>query len=429
MSQEIQYNDKWTSEQIKVAEVTISKAQAFNWLHIRAYKHYAGLARITRFITSACIFLLSTVGIIITNIDIPESASKIAQTVLYGVFILASVITIVLEIWNPSNRATEHYNLAERNKELYQELRTDLIELVTHDQIHQMLTDRLKTELHMRDESPAIPKVVWKKYYRTFGAKALPMEILTCTDDLAVTPITKNSLTVISMQSMPLIAPTPSASIVDNTTVVSTGPNILDKPNNQNINTVQNIQTDNIANTSNDGGIANGSVSTNDIIITDLDESHRMEVDVSGVSVFSAIDLRTTNKRDGSDESNSDGANDRSLFKSSGPRTPSPADTVIPIDALRDTTHIQGTISLQDRYPTGRNESEISLRARSLYTNYARALPRSVNTRTEIERACRYVDNSQHTPRPINVIAIMDADKKKSAREEYEAQRYIENNK
>jgi hypothetical protein len=393
MSQDIQYNDKWTSEQIKVAEVTISKAQAFNWLHIRAYKHYSGLARITRFLTNACIFLLSTIGIIITNIDIPASASKIAQTILYSVFILASVIAIVLEIWNPSNRAAEHYNLAERNKELYQELRADLIELVTHDQIHQMLTDRLKTELHMRDESPAIPKTVWKKYYRTFGTKALTMDILTCTDDLAITPITKNSLTVISVQSMPLMPA-------------------------QHVGSMPVHQTDNI-------------------VITDLDEPHHINVDVSGVSVLSAIDLRESppkRKTDGSDESNSDGVNDRSLFKSSGPRTPSPVDNIMPSDvhvdiSMNANTEVNAEVKLQDRYPAPREESELSLRARSLYTNYARALPCSVNTQTEIERACRYVDNTQHNTRPIDVVTIMNADKKKSAKEEYEAHRYIENNK
>lgn len=201
MEADIRYTEQWTEDQTQVAELTIQKAKAFNWLHHESYLYYSAWGRVTSFLVNSFVFLASSIGIIITNAGIETNAAKIIQTVFYGLFIIMSIVGIALGLWNPNNKATEHFNFAMKNKELYADLTTDMVELITHEQIHQMLIDTLKIELHMRDDAPIIPKNIWKKYYSKYGSKAIKMDILLCNDDIALRPITMKSNNVLRTES------------------------------------------------------------------------------------------------------------------------------------------------------------------------------------------------------------------------------------
>jgi hypothetical protein len=201
MEPEISYTEAWTADQIDVAELTLKKAKAFNWLHHQSYIYYSRWGRVTTFVINAFVFLGSSLGIVINFVSIPQETSQIIQAVLYGIFILASVLGIGHTIWHPENKATEHYNFAVRNKELHADLSTDMVELITHEQIHQMLIDTMKMEIHMRDDAPLIPKYIWQKYYRDFGSRAVKMDILVSNEDILVRPTTIRSAHVLTRTS------------------------------------------------------------------------------------------------------------------------------------------------------------------------------------------------------------------------------------
>lgn len=198
----IHYTEEWTADQIKVANITLQKAKAFNWLHNESYRYYSSWGRVTNFVVSTFVSVTSSVGIIITFIDIPPVTAKILQAVFYGLFIVASVVGIALGIWNPDNKAAEHYNYAMRSKELYANLSTDMVEIITHTQIHQMLIDTLKMELHMRDDAPVVPGHVWKKYYRYHGNKAIKTDVLLSRDEILIQPTTSRSAHVLPERQM-----------------------------------------------------------------------------------------------------------------------------------------------------------------------------------------------------------------------------------
>lgn len=189
----IEYTDEWTDDQIAVAKITEKKAKAFNWLHHQSFLYYSRWNDFIKILTMVGMFLFGSTGIIVLFVGVSEQTIKIVQTVFNAIFIFFSILSIIFQILDPIKKAVLHNDYATDNSNLYVRLREDLCELITHEQINNLLKDVLKLEIHMRDNAPDIPSWVWKKYYKTFGSNALKKDTLLGSQDLEIEPTRKTS--------------------------------------------------------------------------------------------------------------------------------------------------------------------------------------------------------------------------------------------
>lgn len=213
----ITYTKEWTTEQINVALITERKAFSFSWLHHESYKYYDFWSKVVDIVSACFITLISGLVIILTNV----LDSKLIPSIGSGCIIFASIIVLIVQMgWNPSSISTEHFASATENKKLHASLMVDFNELITHDQIQSMIKNKLKLELHMRDNAPTIPKYIWKKYYKKFGAKAIKYDVLNDQGDIAI-PSRDNSHII--LQEPEIIVHIAGGEITGNKGVVEKG--------------------------------------------------------------------------------------------------------------------------------------------------------------------------------------------------------------
>merc|ERR1711916_403140 len=182
-SSEVVINE-WDQEKKEFCKQLANRRGAYVWLYSSTAKNYTMLGRI--FIFCAAIFtgIVGIVGVIINGVPSLQTIWE-AALALSVLTVVSGLTSTIYGIIGFEDRAKDHSKAAGKSSKLFLDIRKE----IKKDPEKRMPANKfigkiLEDDIELKNELLHIPRRIVRKYYRTFGDRAIPYNLLFSEDTL-----------------------------------------------------------------------------------------------------------------------------------------------------------------------------------------------------------------------------------------------------